>query len=185
MGNVFGYRMKLLFAMLMIVALVLIGCVNTDQAKIMVKQIIPIGPGTFIEATVPLNTNLSSYTLNDKSGANTITENSEFALPAVIHSPSNKGISNASLRLSYSSDYFDYLYIYFSDGKPLARITNDTYYLNDQFNPSTDTTVFLIGHAKEIPGLRYAGAVYSIELLGTSSEVITSVNDTIQINRKT
>lgn len=176
--------MKPLYASIILLVL-FTGCNGTDDITINVKQIIPLTPTTFIEVSMPLNTNQSFESFHDKllGIENKIEENKTFAIPIQIENK-NETYYNTKLRLSYNPEYVTVIYPYWNNKQPMKMIDANTFYFDDELTPFSTSKILLVGRTRVLEDIDYVedmGVRFEVTILGNGGSEIKTITDKLRI----
>ena len=122
--------------------------IDKSKAQVTFKHTIKLPGGFSIESSVPLDLNK----LNQVGTKNPskIYETEKFSLPIEIKND-NKRHTDTKIKLEYSHNNIDFLYLYAADGQPLVELSDSIYEFDKDVLPLVPTTLYVAGVTKEIP----------------------------------
>ncbi len=170
---------KFSFAFVVASLVLLTSC--TDQGvQIAVKQTFPIGPGTVIEASVPLNISLSK--IDELVGfARDVHQNSKFLmnLEVVNHGPE---VRDTKLQITHQGTQIVKMQPYSPRGTPLQGGNDFTYKFDDELLEGQITPLRIAGEVGELPeGVSEAHLDFTITILDGTGKAVASTEHTIPV----
>ncbi len=161
--------------MFFIILIILLGCnpIDMSKAEVTFRQTITLPAGFSIVSSVPLDLAKLNELGAEKSSSK-IYEKEKFSVPIEIKNNKQKHY-NTKIKLDYSPNTIEYLYLYASDGQPLKILNSGLYEFDKDVYPEVKTTLYIAGETKEIPAdYPYVGIDLRLSYLNESNFVLAS-----------
>lgn len=162
--------------------LLLIGCeppVDVSKAQVNFKHTLKLPGGFSIESSVPLN--ISALEKVGQKNPDKIYEQDKFSIPIEIKND-NQNRKNTKIRLEYSQNNLQYLYLYFINGEPLNIISPGLFEYDNDAKAQSVTTVYLAGATKELPkDYPFVGIDFKLNYLDENDVSLASNSYQVQV----